>query len=1025
MSRRSVPLFLVLLLMVALTSCNEEENSFITYRKKEIRAETYEMTYESGNWAHPDYTQPFISNGNHRILINVSDSEQPIVQVLVPWRRRDDNPEMKAIIIVDSTTNLPVKNQFIVDVNNESGHILFQPNDGSHQYYIYYLPHQSTGGYYPTLEYLPVTKLSAFPWFSDGALTKELLDRIPWASIKCAQSIDDFNSFFPMEIIATQKEVADYITNFTHPYYLFPEYRDFPVVMDEYLPLRWMKSPSEVNGLCDEVLKGEYYTFQTAIYSPETDIQDIEIIFTDLRGQRTAIPEKNITCINKTGVDLNGESFEKILNVNAGTIQTLWFGVDVPENIISGVYHGYVVIHPKGLVSDTVYLKLNILDKKITNHGDNEPQHMTRLRWLNSNIGTDREFIVKPFVPVVVERNEIHILGREIVLNNMGLPQSISSYFKQEMTSLNEEKEEILARPMEFLVTDSSGKQEQWRSEPFDVEQDFISEAHWSGINESENFHLIVSGNLEYDGMLNYSIQLIAKHDMPLEDIRLQVPYCEDVAQYMLGLGKKGGRFSDEINWKWDIEKNQEGVWLGTVNKGLQYVLRDENYERPLNTNFYHSKPLNMPYSWDNNGKGGIHILLANNEVCAENYSGSRFVHENDTLNFNIRFLITPFKLINTNAHFSTRFVHKYVPVDSVLALKGTIVNVHHANEINPYINYPFYNLEKQKSYIEEAHSKGVKVKLYNTIRELSYKAYELFPLKSLGDEIINDGDGGGHSWLQEHYKSNYHSAWHAASVNDAAILNKGNSRWTNYYIEGINWLAENQKIDGLYLDDIAFSRATVKRIASVLNAHREEYVIDLHSANQFNGRDGYINSAFLYMEHFPYISRLWFGEYFDYDMNPDYWLTEVSGIPFGLTGEMLEKGGHPFRGMVYGITNRVYGKDNPKPLWDLFDDFGIAESEMLGYWVDRSPVKTHSSDIRSTLYLKNDAALIAVGSWSNSDLMVPLDIDWNKLGMNENNVILYSPKIEDLQDYQLFNVGEPVSVKANRGLILILENKK
>lgn len=1024
MSRSIVSLFLVLLTIVILSSCNEEENSFITFREKGIRSEIYDMTYESGNWDHPDYTQPFTSNGNHRILITISDSEQPIVQVKIPWRRRDDNPENKAIIIIDSTTNQPVKNQFIVEVNGESGHLLFQPNSGSNQYYVYYLPHRSTGGYYPTLVYLPV-KQQASPWFSDKDFTMEQLERIPWASIKCAQSIDDFNSFFPMEIIATQKEVADYIAKFSHSYYLFPEYRDFPVVMDDHLPLRWVKSPSEINGIYDEVLKGEYYAFQTAVYSPEMNIQDITISFTDLRGQRSAISKSNITCINKTGVDLNGEGFEKVLNVNAGTIQNLWFGISIPDDIISGVYHGYVVIEPNGLDSDTVYLKMKVLDKKITNHGDNEPQHMSRLRWLNSNIGTDKEFIVKPFVPVVVNNKEIDILGREVVLNNMGLPKSISSFFKQEMTSFNEEKQEILSRQMEFLVIDSSGKQEQWRSEPFEVDQDFSSEVHWSGYNESDNFYLTVSGNLEYDGMLNYSIQLIAKHDIPIEDICLQVPYCKDVAQYMLGLGHKGGRFSDDINWTWDVEKNQEGVWLGTVNKGLQYVLRDENYERPLNTNFYHSKPLNMPYSWDNNGKGGIHIALANNEVCAKNYSGSRFIHEKDTLNFNIQFLITPFKLINTKTHFSTRFVHKYIPVDSVIALKGTIVNVHHANEINPYINYPFYETEKQKAYIEEAHSKGVKVKLYNTIRELSYKAYELFALKSLGDEIINDGEGGGHSWLQEHYKSNYHAAWHATSVNDAAILNKGNSRWTNYYIEGINWLAENQKIDGLYLDDVAFSRTTVKRIASVLSAHREEYVIDLHSANQFNARDGFINSAFLYMEHFPYISRLWFGEYFDYDMNPDYWLTEVSGIPFGLTGEMLEKGGHPFRGMVYGITNRVYGTDNPVHLWGLFDEFGIGESEMLGYWVDRSPVKTNSPGIRSTLYLKNNAALIAIGSWSNADLMVPLEIDWEKLGMDENNTILYSPKIEDLQEYQLFDLGKPVFVKRNKGLILILEEKK
>ncbi len=369
--------------------------------------------------------------------------------------------------------------------------------------------------------------------------------------------------------------------------------------------------------------------------------------------------------------------------------------------------------------------------------------------------------------------------------------------------------------------------------------------------------------------------------------------------------------------------------------------------------------------------------------------------------------------------------MHKYVPVDSVVAWKGTIINVHHANEINPYINYPFFNTELQKAYINEAHSKGIKVKLYNTIRELTYKAHELFAFRSLGYEILNDGEGGGHSWLQEHLRTHYHSAWHATSVNDAAILNKGNSRWTNYYIEGVNWLAEQQQIDGLYLDDIAFSRSTVKRLANVLQQHRNEVVIDLHSANQFNERDGYLNSAFLYMEHMPYITRLWFGEYFEYDLGPDYWLTEVSGIPFGLTGEMLEGGGHPWRGLLYGMTSRIYGDVDPRPVWKLFDDFKIAESEMLGYWVERSPVKTDVENIKSTVYIHDDHVLIAIGSWSEMDEMVPLIIDWEALGMDKHKVRLYSPEIEGLQQYAEFEAEQPIPVERGQGRVLVLEKIK
>ena len=311
-----------------------------------------------------------------------------------------------------------------------------------------------------------------------------------------------------------------------------------------------------------------------------------------------------------------------------------------------------------------------------------------------------------------------------------------------------------------------------------------------------------------------------------------------------------------------------------------------------------------------------------------------------DTLHFNIRFLITPFKPIDTETHFNTRFVHQYVPVDQVKEWGGTVVNIHHANEINPYINYPFFNLEQQADYIDEAHEQGIKFKLYNTIRELTYKAHELFALRSLGDEILNDGEGGGHSWMQEHLEADYHSAWHAWRVDDAAMLNKGTSRWTNYYIAGLDWLAENQHIDGLYLDDIAFSRETVKRLVTVLHEHRDEVVIDLHSANQFNERDGFINSAMLYMEHFPFISRLWFGEYFDYDQGPDYWMTEVAGLPFGLMGEMLQDGGHPYRGLLYGMTASKYGDVDPRPVWAMMNEFGIAESRMLGYWLEDAPVR-------------------------------------------------------------------------------------
>ena len=238
---------------------------------------------------------------------------------------------------------------------------------------------------------------------------------------------------------------------------------------------------------------------------------------------------------------------------------------------------------------------------------------------------------------------------------------------------------------------------------------------------------------------------------------------------------------------------------------------------------------------------------------------------------------------METRFYHNTRRLMKW-------AVGSTIINIHHATDIN-LINYPFIEWQKMKRYIDSAHTLGLKVKIYNTVREVSNRAYETFPMRSLGHEIYSPGKGGGYSWLQEHLGDDYIAAWFVPSIKDAAIINSGMSRWHNYYVEGMNWLVNNVGIDGIYLDDVAFDRITMKRIKRVLTQNGHPGIIDLHSANQYNKNDGFNNSANLYMEHFPYLNRLWFGEYFDYEKNnADFFLTEVSGIPFGLMGEMLEK---------------------------------------------------------------------------------------------------------------------------------------
>ena len=87
--------------------------------------------------------------------------------------------------------------------------------------------------------------------------------------------------------------------------------------------------------------------------------------------------------------------------------------------------------------------------------------------------------------------------------------------------------------------------------------------------------------------------------------------------------------------------------------------------------------------------------------------------------------------------------------------------------------------------------------------------------------------------------------------------------------------------------------------------------------------------------------------------------------------GEMLQDGGNPWRGMIYGMTSRAPWSGDPSAIWKLWDEFGINDSEMIGYWVDDCPVKTGRPDVLATVYKKNGSTLIALASWADGPARV------------------------------------------------------
>ena len=956
------------------------------------------------------------SLGNHRVIVSV-DKPADAVLATIDWRRRDLNPEAKNLIVVDAATGERITNVCRFTIDREQGEVVFQPQTVPGEYYIYYLKNVMSGSpYYPTVNYPAFENTASADWVKKNKLSGKKAPALPAAKVVQIQAINELNSFYPMEVIATSNETARLLKE--HPgekYILFTEDRKFPIRMTTDIPYKWIADNRHdfFNGQAD---KGEYYVFQLGVWAARSNVENLHVDFSALTNKATGeqIPASSFTCFNTEGTDVTGTVFEKNCSVDKGKVQALWVGTQLPEHLSAGTYQGTVTVSAANAESKTVQVSLNVSENVIANHGDNEPWRHSRLRWLNSQIGFDDE-VIAPYTPLVMKDKTISCLGREIKLSDLGLPEHITSYFKETMTGIGTNGRSVLAAPME-LAADGGA----WENLNFEITKHKQGAIAWKALNQNSRFLMDLEGEMESDGNIAYKVTLVAREDASVEDVALRTHLASGVGRYMMGLGEKGGYCPNDLRWKWDVEKNQDAVWVGDVNAGIQIRLYDNKYERPLNTNFYHQKPLHMPVSWCNAGNGGIDIHNAADGTRINAYSGKRSVKKGDRLYYYFNLALTPFRPIDTDKQWRERYHHNYEFLDGIQKRGANVINIHHANAINPFINYPFLRTKEMKAYIDGAHARDMKVKIYNTVRELSNSCVEMFALRSLGNEIFSEGPGGGFSWLQEHLDQNYIGAWFVPGLKDAAIVNSGISRWHNYYLEGLDWLMKNVGIDGLYIDDLAFDRLTMKRIRLVMNRTNPGAMIDLHSANQYNPKDGFANSANLYLEHFPYLDRLWFGEYFNYDFPPEFWLVEVSGIPYGLMGEMLEGGGNPWRGMLYGMTGRSPRVDNG-PLWKLWDSFGMQNSEMIGYWVKDNPVKTGSEKTLATVYSHmGDKALISLATWEDTDAKVKLSIDWAKLGLDPSKVTLHAPAIENFQQETTWKPGDEIVVPKGKGLLII-----
>ena len=116
----------------------------------------------------------------------------------------------------------------------------------------------------------------------------------------------------------------------------------------------------------------------------------------------------------------------------------------------------------------------------------------------------------------------------------------------------------------------------------------------------------------------------------------------------------------------------------------------------------------------------------------------------------------------------------------------------------------------------------------------------------------------------------------------------------------------------------------------------------------------------------------------------------------------------------------------DPRPLWKVWDEFGMTDSEMIGYWSKNCPVTTNDEKIIATVYKRKRAALISIASWADMDKDIRISIDWKKLGIDSAKATLIAPEIRNFQPSRVLKIAggaaDELPVEKGKGWILIVK---
>ena len=683
-------------------------------------------------------------------------------------------------------------------------------------------------------------------------------------------------------------------------------------------------------------------------------------------------------------------------------------------------------------------LSLTVRDKLLADAGDSDLWRQSRLRWLDSTIGLDDE-VFPPYTPVTVEGHALPSLA-----GRCDWPTSACRQHHQQLHAKRGRHRRRAAGTAGGA--DAVGGRDGRRAAVGLAGRGPKTVADIGGrcLGADQQGAACRDCLPRQDGvrrLRQLQADLKAAEAADLKDIRLEIPLRREIATYMMGLGRKGGFRPDEWQWKWDVDRANNQLWIGDVNAGLSCKLKhDRGPLGPVQSPGNRVLPgleQRRPGRLHGRGRAGDRVLI-------RAYTGPRHVAAGEELHFNFGLLITPVKTARQGPLAWRYFRHCSASPSTEVAphaARRSSTSIRATPE--PVHQLPVRTRRQTHAYVARGARPQLKVKLYYTVRELSNYAAEFWALRSLGHEVFLDGPGfrladqfettnrppgrtrpavPGFANTRYRLRARLAHAFrprplrrrhrHHRTLALAQLLPRGSQ------------LADPQRRDRRPVPGRHRLRPRDHEARAQGDGPRRPGLPDRFPLRQqlpSRVRPEQLRQPV--HGAFPYIDSLWFGEGFNYNESPDYWLVEISGIPFGLFGEMLQAAatlaGHDLRHDRSPQLRRrsacaleTLGRVRHRP---------GADDRLLGARLSRED--RPARDMLATAYVQSGEDAGVAGELGPTSRACRLKIDWKALGLDPQKAHLFAPAISGFQEAAFVGPGATrVPVMPARGWSLIID---